>query len=69
LLTYLTCKLGFQTLILVHQDELAEQFYNTFMNINDNKIEFTDAPYLEKKYKKTVVGIARSLRDLDEFQI
>lgn len=66
----ITAKFGYQTLILVHQDELAQQFYNTFMNLNRDKegkrIRFTNAPLLEKETKKTIVGIVTSLRDLEK---
>jgi superfamily II DNA or RNA helicase len=68
--SYITCTMGYQTLILVHQDELAQQFYNTFMNLNTdekgNPVIFTNAPDLEKETGKTVVGIAKSLDDLNK---
>jgi superfamily II DNA or RNA helicase len=63
---YIACKLQYKTLVMVHQDELAVQFYNTFMNINKDGVVFTNAPELEKQYKTKIVGIAESLMDLEK---
>lgn len=65
--TMWTCVLGLRTLIMVHQDDLADQFYKTFMGDPTAKPEpkpaFTNAPELEEKLGKKLVILAKTAED------
>jgi len=57
---FISCKLQRKTLILVHTKDLADQFYATYQ-------EFTNASDYENGIteKRQVVGIVRSVKDLE----
>lgn len=64
--TALIFKKGRKALILVHQEDLAEQFIETFRS---KKPKFTNIADIEKMEKRQLVGIARKYEQFKQYDI
>ncbi len=64
--TALIFKKGRKALILVHQEDLAEQFIETFRS---KKPKFTNIADIEKMEKRELVGIARKYEQFKQYDI
>lgn len=68
--TYIACQLGLRTLVIADQEELLKQFYWTWMgNPEKDRPAMTNAPEIERRTGRRVVGIVRTLKDLGEFDV
>lgn len=61
--TALAVKHGMRTLFLVHQEDLAKQFIETWRS---TKPKFTNIPALEEELGRPLVGMARKLEDFQK---
>jgi len=61
-MTYLTCHLGYKTLFLSHQIDLAKQAIKTFWKM-------TDVLDIEEKLGRSIAGIINKWEDLDKYDI
>lgn len=59
-------KIGRKAIILVHQEDLAEQFIET---LRSKKPKFTNIPAIEKMEKRELVGIARKYEQFKQYDI
>jgi len=61
-MTYITCKLGYKTLFLSHQIDLAKQALKTFWKM-------TNILDLEYDANKQLIGIVENWEDIDRYEI